>query len=288
MATAEVTVTLIERAVSWDERVARIRNVPTLHGTAEHKEIFAEVARRLYVPHLSPDFAYVPVDAFYDLPTFQAAYSAADRATEHFTRISVEHLALVLNEDPTILLPLRVLLGLTRQELAAATKLVAEPLDLKALSASKVDNMERKGSKPTPDQARIVAETIDRAMAQTLFGDPPGELRSKQDKPDTADGWESVHRYAVEGVPLAMFLHQRHYGGAFRQLLDATSTKRGDQIEDVVEALFVQHRIPYIRTGSQPARDRRPVRGAGPARAGLRRFRPRRPSAGHVGVQRGE
>ena len=50
--------------------------------------------------------------------------------------------------------------------------------------------------------------------------------------------------------PLAMFLHQRHYGGAFRQLLDATSTKRGNQIEDVVEALFVEHRVPYIRTGS--------------------------------------
>jgi len=31
-----------------------------------------------------------------------------------------------------------------------------------------------------------------------------------------------------------MFLHQRLYGGAFRQILDATSTKRGDLIEEEV------------------------------------------------------
>jgi len=47
-----------------------------------------------------------------------------------------------------------------------------------------------------------------------------------------------------------MFLHQRHYGGAFRQLLDATSELRGGMIEDAVEALFSDHGIRYIRTGS--------------------------------------
>ena len=47
-----------------------------------------------------------------------------------------------------------------------------------------------------------------------------------------------------------MFLHQRHYGGAFRQVLDATSTRRGDLIEDAVEALFMENGVPFIRTGS--------------------------------------
>ena len=51
------------------------------------------------------------------------------------------------------------------EEFAAATKLIAEPLGLKSLSPSKVDDMERKGSKPTPSQARIAAETIDGAAA---------------------------------------------------------------------------------------------------------------------------
>ena len=250
MPTAKETVAHIESATSWDERVARIRHIPQDHGTGVLPAIFAEVARQLYVPHLGPDFAYVPVDEFYDLPRFEAAYASTDRATEHFTRVDVDHLARVLTDDPTTLLPLRTLLGLTRQEFAASTKLVAEALNVKPLSPSRVDAMERDGSKPTADQARVAAETIDQAMARTLFGDPPGDLRSKQDKPDTAEGWGSVHRFAEEGVPLAMFLHQRHYGGAFRQLLDATSEKRGNLIEDVVEALFRDNGVPYIRTGS--------------------------------------
>jgi hypothetical protein len=247
---ANETVAHIEAATSWDERIARIRHIPQDHGTGALPAIFADVARQLYVPHLGPDFAYVPVDEFYDLPRFEAAYAATDLATEHFTRVNVDHLAAVLMDEPTAMLPLRTLLGLTRQEFAASTKLVAKMLDVKPLSPSKVDAMERDGSKPSADQARLAAETIDQAMARTLFGDPPGGLRSKQDKPDTAEGWTSVNRYAEEGVPLSMFLHQRHYGGTFRQLLDATSEKRGNLIEDVVEALFVDNGVPYIRTGS--------------------------------------
>jgi hypothetical protein len=45
-------------------------------------------------------------------------------------------------------------------------------------------------------------------------------------------------------------LHQRHYGGAFRQVLDATSSKRGDLIEDAVETVFRDNGVPYLRTGS--------------------------------------
>jgi hypothetical protein len=39
-------------------------------------------------------------------------------------------------------------------------------------------------------------------------------------------------------------------GGAFRQLLDATSTKRGDVLEVPVEDLFKVAGVPYIGTGS--------------------------------------
>ncbi|HSK80226.1 MAG TPA: hypothetical protein VLQ45_27475, partial [Thermoanaerobaculia bacterium] len=39
-------------------------------------------------------------------------------------------------------------------------------------------------------------------------------------------------------------------GGSFRQLLDATSTQRGDILEDAVEELFQEKGVPFIRTGS--------------------------------------
>ena len=56
--------------------------------------------------------------------------------------------------------------------------------------------------------------------------------------------------YAAERVPYSVFLHQRHYGGAFRQLLDATSEQRGNLIEDAVEALFTVNGVPFVRTGA--------------------------------------
>ena len=116
------------------------------------------------------------------------------------------------------------------------------------LSESKVDSMERSGSATSTAQARVAAETIDQILRGGLFGDPPGQFKSKQDKPDTADGWASVQAYASAGVPYSVFLHQRHYGGPFRQVMDAGSELRGNLIEDVVEALFTEHGIPFIRS----------------------------------------
>jgi len=109
--------------------------------------------------------------------------------------------------------------------------------------------MERRGTRTTDNLARVAAETVSQIMARTLFGAPPGMLKSKQDKPDTVAGWPTVQNYAAAGVPYAAFLHQRHYGGAFGQILNATSALRGNLIEDAVEALFVANNIPYIRTG---------------------------------------
>lgn len=56
--------------------------------------------------------------------------------------------------------------------------------------------------------------------------------------------------FATDGAPYGVFLHQRHYGGAWRQVLDASSETRGDIIEDAVETMFDDVGIPYIRTGS--------------------------------------
>src|SRR5205823_6360540 len=44
-------------------------------------------------------------------------------------------------------------------------------------------------------------------------------------------------------------LHQRHYGGAFQQLLDATSGRRGGLLEDAVSELFTERKIRFVRTG---------------------------------------
>ncbi len=250
MASVSETVHRIVDAPSWDARVAQIRLVAERHGTGEHQGIFAQVARQAYVPHLAPDFAYVHSVPFYDLPAFQDAYDIAVEETAGFTDVSEATLASMLEQQPRALLALRTILGLIGKEFAQSTQLVAEPLGLKAISPGKVDSIERSGTAVTSEQAMLLARTVRGVMDGSLFGDPPGELHRKQDKYDTQQGWDSVRALTHGGVPYAAFLHQRHYGGAFRQLLDATSTMRGDLLEDAVEDLFITHGVPFIRTGS--------------------------------------
>jgi hypothetical protein len=224
--------------------------VPQNHGTGEHARIFADLARLLYLPHLAPDFAYIHEAPFYEQRYFLDVYDAAHRATDGFEAVSEDDLTRTLQNDPRTLLVFRTILGLTREEFAHSTTLSSEPVGLPSLTPGKVDSMERHGSATNETQARAAARTLRLIMDGSLFGEPPSGLRSKQAKPDTDRGWLSVREYAVNRVPLAVYLHQRHYGGAFRQVLDATSTQRGDLIEDAVENLFQQHRIPFIRTGS--------------------------------------
>lgn len=255
MTSVAETVDYITAASSWDQRVARIRQIPQRHGYDDWPAIHAEVARLLYVPHLGADFAYVHPMDFYESDYFERAYEAAAGLTAAFELVSVDNLADAIRREPRCLLVFRTITGLTRSEFAASTSLVGEATGRRPIAVSKVDSMERSGNSVSEAEALVAADTIDRIMSGSLFGDPPGDLRSKQDKPDTVDGWETVRRWAQRGVPYAMFLHQRHYGGAFRQLLDATSERRGDLIEDAVEALFQANGIPYIRTGSHNQRD---------------------------------
>lgn len=250
MTDAGETIERIIEASGWNQRVAQIRLIPQHHGTGEHARIFAEIARMLYLPHLAPDFAYIHEAPFYEQKYFAAAYDAAYRATYEFTGVSEDDLTQALQNEPRALLVFRTILGLTREEFAQSTTLAGGPVGLPALTPAKVDSMERHGSTASADQARVAARTLCQIMDGTLFGEPPLGLLSKQAKPDTARGWESVRQYAASGVPFAIFLHQRHYGGAFRQVLDATSTQRGNLIEEAVETLFNENRIPFLRTGS--------------------------------------
>lgn len=244
------TVAKIVDAATWDQRVAQIRLVAQNHGTGEHASIFAQVAREAYVPHLAPDFAYINEAPFYERPYFTEVYVAASAATNDFVNVTENHLRQVLRDDPRTLLVFRTILGLTKDEFAHSTTLVAEAVQMSRLTSGKIDSMERRGTAATDEQVHVIATTLSQVMDGSLFGEPGGDLRRKQDKLDTRYGWASVGQAAADGVPYADFLHQRHYGGAFRQVLDATSSRRGNLIEDAVEQLFRDNGVPFIRTGS--------------------------------------
>jgi hypothetical protein len=254
VAAIDDTLQAIKDAEDWNTRVARIRQIPQKHGTADHAAIYAAVAQAIYVPHLAPDFAYVHWRDDYELEDFRAAYELAARGTHGFTEVETNDLARTMRDHPRSLRVFRVLLGFTTQEFAASTKLTAEEHRTPALSNGRVKSIEA-GAAASEGEAALAALTVHLIMNGELFEEPTGTLRRKVDKPDTARGWASVQTFAREGVPFDVFLHQRHYGGPFRQLLDATSTQRGDIIENAVAELFDGNGVHYIRTGAHNQAD---------------------------------
>jgi hypothetical protein len=199
MPSVEQTIQDILNAPTWDKRVAQIRLVAQRHGTADHPHIWAEVAREGYVPHLAPDFAYVHPASFYEAAYFREVYAVTEAATAGFTDVSTDRLAEILVEDPRVLLVLRTVVGLTREEFAHSTTLVGRSEALPVLSPGKIDGMERWGTPATDEQGRVAARTVSRIMDGSLFPAPEAGLRSKQAKLDTEDGCHVGTTAGVEG-----------------------------------------------------------------------------------------
>ncbi len=244
-----VAVERIAEAKDWNQRVALIRKVPEAFGKTHHQAVYSAIAKAVYVSKLAPDFAYIDWREEYELTAIKKAYSLAFDLTGGFENVSVEALAEAIARSPETVRIFRLLLGFTTQELSASTAIAPEQIPGKPVSNSTIKSMEN-GKSATIATAQAVAVVIDQTMRGGLFAKRDGDIRSKINKPDTSDGWNTVRKYAAENVPFAVFLHQRHYGGAFRQLLDATSGKRGDLLEQAVEELFDAERVSFIRTGS--------------------------------------
>jgi hypothetical protein len=246
--TPDEAVAQVAQAESWDARVAAIRLIPERFGIASHQEIFSAIARRVYVPSLAPDFAYVHWREDYELRPFLEAYQDAYTTTDGFSQVTEHDLTRVLTDVPRSLRVFRLMVGFTAQEFAAATRSLAE--SGVSLSVGLIRGIES-GRRPKLPAAAACARVIDRAMRGMLFASSTTEgLRLKIAKPDTQSGWNTIRDFASNGVPLPVFLHQRLYGGAFRQLLDATSSRRGDVLEEAVESMFNSELVPHIRTGS--------------------------------------
>lgn len=245
---ADKIVSEIGATDDWNQRVNLVRQIPERFGTAQHSSIYAEVARRVYVPRLAPDFAYVHWRPEYELAPIQDAYEAAVQLTDGFRIVDESSLATAILQKPITLRIFRLLLGLTTQEFAAATGIPALERGVASMTNSRVKDVEGDGTADSR-AAGLCARVIARAMEGGLFPDSRvSGVRPKIDKPDTKEGWATVRRYADQGVPLPVFLHQRHYGGSYRQLLDATSAQRGDVLETALEELLQRGGVPFVRT----------------------------------------
>ena len=248
--TVDELVARVAASRTWNERVEEIRRVPELFGQAQHSGAYAAIAAALYRPHLAAQFAYVQWKPTYEVGAVQTAYDDAVRLTQNFSLVEPENLEFALLESPRTLRIFRLVVGYTTTEFAVAASQAALRIGALAVTKGRVEAMED-GAATSVGIAQACAEAIHLLVTGQMWDVATGDFRSKIEKPDTANGWATVQQFARDGVPYSLFLHQRHYGGPFRTLLDATSTVRGDILEIPLEELLLREGIPFIRTGSQ-------------------------------------
>lgn len=169
MSRIEETLRRVTSAGSWDERVQEIRRIPERHGKTEQKTIYAEVAKVLYRPHLSANFAFVPRRDDYELEYFRSIYERTAVATGGFTETESSQLAAVLEQDPQCLLVLRTILGYIPRELAVATREVAKETGKLGVSEARIKSLEQ-GGRISSSAAALLAATIHRLISSQLWG----------------------------------------------------------------------------------------------------------------------
>lgn len=239
-------------AGSWPERVAAIRSVPAEFPGKEHPRVYAEVARSYYMANLGPHFHIIPWPAGYrDRDAFIGGYDSAFAATNGFTKTDPDTIAEAIQRDPRSLRTFRLVLGYSPKELSEALR-EFEAVSLGDASINRLEGGGELSARAAPAIAalgRLISHVVDGAGGYAVSD----ELRDrgflgKTDKPDTEVGWGSVAAFAAKGVPYHELLYQRWYGGAFRQLQDAGGSLKGNILEDATAALFIESRVPFVRT----------------------------------------
>lgn len=223
----------------------------------------ADLLVKGFLDHLRPSFHLIPKgDSMADEESFTDAFASLADGTEDFSRSDAESLAAVLQRTPAALAPLRMIVGLTHNELAVAIRLTDPDA---RVSGEALKKFERN---PAPEQAsprhdRLatgIAHAVTAAMSREILTVPPSaaaHFHSKLDKRDTRDGWSSV-RADAGGVPYSALLYQRYVGGVWRQVQDAYSEVKGDAIlEYPLRDLLDEHDIPHhhTRPGASGARE---------------------------------
>ena len=196
-----------------------------------------------------------------DEESFTDAYVALADGTEDFLHPDAESVAAILQRTPAALAPLRMIVGLTYNELSVAITL-ADPDARSSGEALKKFERSPPPEQPSPKHEQVaasIARAVTAAMSREILTVPPGAaayFHSKIDKRDTRDGWSSVQADAG-GVPYSALLYQRYVGGVWRQVQDAYSEVKGDAVlEFPLRDLLDEHDIPYhhTRPGASGAR----------------------------------
>lgn len=199
-----------------------------------------------------PSFHLIPRgDAMVDAAAFETAYRALERHTHGFTQVSDATVVAALQDNPATLIPLRMIAGLTHSELAVAMGILNADSKTSGQTLRKLERAELSPRYVQGPLLTAIASTILAVMNRQILTVPAAlqhVFHSKLDRRDTLSGWDGVAVDAAQGVPYSALLYQRYIGGAWRQVQDAYSEVKGDNVLELpLSRLLDDYGIAYYR-----------------------------------------
>lgn len=244
--TSEVTPAILQRLVAWTSTAPR-NLAPRVDA------LLIEVARR-YRTRLAPLYHAVPwSDWIVEPAAFREVFQMTAKLTGGFTGITARKITETIGRFPRSLMVFRLITGYTWNELSdiLLTKLDTTIQPQKLQQIERAEAMDQVPGPPGEDVITKLGDALFGIVERTLMVLPedlePERFRSRQDKFDTEKGWASVNRCTTQGVPLAELLYERYTGRPFAYVRDALSSQKGDILEDALEKLLQDYRIPYDR-----------------------------------------
>jgi len=268
---AEVVVDNEERLVELTEGVGEADVTPSLlqlllrikqSSSPPFQEavraLFENTVRR-YQSKLTPQYHVIPwSEIIMEADDFTEIFDRTVGVVGGFARLDVAGVRKALAAYPGSLMVFRLILGYTWDDLA---DVLNSKLGV-ALSKEKIRQIEQakklddvRGKLPE-GALDALAEAIDGIVCGRLMALPPDldedRFRTRRQKLDTRNGWVSVAGCVEGGVTFGELLYERYTGRPFAYVRDALSEKKGDILEDALEALFRREAISFVRvTGNQ-------------------------------------
>jgi len=222
-------------------------------AVAQEAEQLLERAARHYENALSPLYHVVPwSDRIINDDRFDQIFARTTELVGDFSALTPEQITTVLSTYPASLMVFRLVTGYTWAELS---DILLAKLSFR-LSAQKLQQLERADRlddvSGLPSQALQMLATAISGIIEGSLMPLPEELeaagfRSRQHKIDTRAGWASVQACVAGEVSYKNLLYERYTGRPFAYVRDALSERKGDILEDALEALLKEHGIPYDR-----------------------------------------
>ena len=192
-------------------------------------------------------------EGFIDYPVFESGYEALKKATNSFTDVRTDQVALLAVQMPVTLIVLRAMLGLSLSEWADVATELTE-IKVTQGAARTIDRKVRLFPKEPLKPAGVTRQRLQALVVsacQLLTDGPDNDdpaMIHRLDKADTSSGLASVAPLAGLGVPYAMLLYERFLGRPFAGHRDSVSELVGDLVETAIEKLLTQHGISFRKT----------------------------------------